>query len=129
MKNPQTLIKITLQLAALTTFFLGLFIIIKPDLLIMWFDGYSAGDYHIVRFIGTALIGFSVMNWIYSQSKDLKAVLPAIYGNLTSISLAVIVDLIGLATGSLSMAAWLILAVHAVFAGAFIYCVWLIKKL
>lgn len=117
-----------LQAAAVTTFGLGLATILVPDLIVRWFDGDNSESHHFVRFIGTALIGFSVTNWIYSNLKDLRAVLPAVYGNLTSVSLAIFIDLIGLALGMLGRAAWLILALHAVFAVAFTYCIVLIKK-
>ncbi len=51
MRDPK-LIKTILQLAALTTFILGLVIILAPDLIIKWFDGNSAGNNHFVRFVG-----------------------------------------------------------------------------
>lgn len=122
------IIKNVLQIAAITTFFLGLAIVIFPHLIILWFEGYSAQNYHFVRFVGTALIGFAVTNWLYSKLTDLRYVLPAIYGNLTSIGLAILVDVIGLATHSLSKAAWLILVLHIIFAVAFSYCIRYIIK-
>lgn len=125
---PYTVIKTILQLAAITTFVLGVAIIIVPQLIILWFEGYSPDNYHFVRFVGTALVGFAVTNWLYSKFHDLAAVLPAIYGNITSLGMAILTDLIGIGFGTLSRAAWLILALHIVFAAAFGYCVLLIKK-
>lgn len=107
---------------------MGLATILAPDLIIRWFDGGSVGSTHFVRFLGAALIGFGVTNWLYSKSENLEAILPAIYGNLTSLGLAILVDIIGLSLHMLSSASWLILGLHVVFAAAFAYCITLIKK-
>ncbi len=103
-------------------------IILAPDLIIKWFDGDRVGSTHFMRLLGAALIGFGVTNWIYSKSKSLEAVLPAIYGNLVSLSLATFVDIIDLTVNMLNRASWLILGLHVVFASAFTYCIILIKK-
>lgn len=128
MKQSDSTIRFVLRAAALTTFVLGVGIVLRPDLIVSWFDGYSGNNYHFVRFIGTALIGFSVMNWLYSRFKTISAVLPAIYGNLTSLLLATAVDVVGALNGMLSRPAWLILIVHFIFTAAFIYCVVHIKR-
>jgi hypothetical protein len=118
-----------LRLAAVATFAIGLVTLFFPAELIKIFDGYDSSNFHFVRFIGTALIGFSVTNWLYSSFRTKEAVLPAIYGNLTSLLLAVLIDTIGLIAGVLASAAWLILIVHTLFAAAFIYCALLIQKM
>ena len=121
-------VSLVLRLAAVATFGIGLVTLLAPSEVIRIFDGYDPTNYHFVRFIGTALIGFSVTNWLYSSFHSKEVVLPAIYGNLTSLVLAVLVDVIGLAIGVLAPAAWLILLLHAAFTAAFTYCVWLILK-
>jgi Na+-driven multidrug efflux pump len=121
-------VSLVLRLAAVATFGIGLITLLAPSEIIHIFDGYDPGNYHFIRFIGTALIGFAVTNWLYSSFHSKEVVLPAIYGNLTSLILAVLVDAIGLVAGVLAPAAWLILLLHAFFAGAFIYCVLLIRK-
>lgn len=127
MSTDQT-VSTVLRLAASATLIIGLITLLAPEEIVRIFDGYDPSNYHFVRFIGTALIGFAVMNWLYSLSSDMKAVLPAIYGNLTSLILAIIVDTFGLAAGVLSHAAWWILSLHIVFTWAFAYLVWLIRK-
>jgi hypothetical protein len=121
-------VRYILAAAALTTLFIGLATLLLPERAIGWFDGGGGESSHFVRFIGTALIGFSVMNWLYSRSDDLRYALPAIYGNLASLSLAIIVDAIGLARHELSLGAWIILGLHGVFAAAFAYCAVAINK-
>lgn len=117
-----------LRTAAIATFVIGLITLFAPEEIIRIFDGYDPGNYHFVRFIGTALIGFAVTNWLYSFFKDMKVVLPAIYGNVASLVLAIIIDFIGLLAGVLASAAWLILLLHSAFLVAFLYSVRLIRK-
>lgn len=126
--NTLVSVRTVLKLAAAATFLLGIFIIIAPYQTLLWFDGSSTGNYHFLRFLGTALIGFSIMNWLYSKFDNIEPVIPAIYGNLASLFLAIIFDLAGLLRDTLYPAAWLILAMHAFFACAFGYCVLRIKS-
>lgn len=128
MKQTKETVRVVLQLAALATFLLGAGTILASPHIIEWFVGHGVKDYHFVRFIGTALIGFSVANWLYSQADSIKTALPAIYGNLTSLYLAIIIDAVGVANGTLGRAAWAVLGLHIVFAAAFTYCVVLIKQ-
>lgn len=125
--NYHRIVRFILRSAAIATFTLGTITLLAPDFVVRVADGYSGDNYHLVRFIGTALIGFGVMNWLYSNFNDLVATLPAIYGNLMSLCLAIIVDVAGLVRGTLSSTAWLILGLHIVFLVAFIKCVLLIK--
>ena len=124
----QRTVKTVLQFAAAVTFAIGLVTLLFPGMVIEIFDGYQADNFHFVRFIGTALIGFSVMNWLYSKFEDVTLVLPVLYGNMTSLVLAVAVDLIGLIIGQLMPIAWLILVLHLVFVVAFGYCIRVIKS-
>ena len=83
---------------------------------------------HFAIYLGTALIGFSLTNWLYSRSHDLTQMLPAVYGNLLSLLIAGVIDVIALLNGSQNMALWLVLLLHLVFAGAFIYCVVVVHR-
>jgi hypothetical protein len=127
MSTTQT-VSTVLRTAAIATLVIGLITLFAPEEIIRIFDGYDPGNYHFVRFIGTALIGFAVTNWLYSFFKEMKVVLPAIYGNVASLALAIIVDVIGLLAGVLASAAWLILMLHAVFLVAFLYSIRLIRR-
>ena len=58
-----TIVRHALRGAALITLLLGIATLLLPQVIVDWFDGQrTLDDYHFVRFIGTALIGFSVMN-------------------------------------------------------------------
>lgn len=128
MDRSHIVVRVVLQLAAFTTLIIGLITLLAPNQIVGWFDGFDAPNYHMVRFIGTALTGFAVTNWLYSRSTDFTHVLPAIYGNIASLVLAIVVDAFGLAFGTLAKATWLILTLHAAFASAFIYCVVVIRR-
>jgi len=127
MDTAHRLTRLILRLAAIATFVLGIITLLAPDFVVAVANGYSNGNYHLVRFIGTALIGFGITNWFYSKFDDLKATLPAIYGNLASLLLAIAVDVLGLVTNMLNASAWLILGMHVVFFILFIKCVLLIR--
>ena len=129
MRDTVGTIKVILQLAAVATLVLGMLTLFWPELLISWFDADQQGSNHFVRFIGAALIGFAATDFLYSKMSDFSSLLPAVYGNLTSLGLAVMVDLGGLWTHNLDRSAWLILAVHLAFACAFAYCALLVRKI
>lgn len=126
MQNP---ISSVLKLAALFTFFIGIVTLIAPGEIVRIFDGYDAPNNHFVRFIGTALIGFAVADWMYSQMVDVQNALPAIFGNLTSLVLAMGIDLVGIFTGKLTNYAWLLFVMHTAFALAFLYCVMQLRRM
>jgi hypothetical protein len=120
------IVSIILRLAACATLVIGFLTLLAPEEIVRIFDGYDPSNYHFVRFIGTALIGFAVTNWLYSSFTDIKVVLPAIYGNIASLALAILVDVVGLIAGVLATPAWIILLLHSVFLAAFLYAVRLI---
>jgi len=120
------IVRAILRLAAIATLILGAITLLAPNFVVSISDGYSNGNFHLVRFIGTALIGFGVMNWLYSTFEDLSSTLPAIYGNIVSLGLAIGVDIFGLISNHLSPSAWLISAIHITFFIAFIKCAVLI---
>lgn len=122
------MVSLVLRLAAIATCAIGLVVLLFPQMITQVFDGYNGSNYHFIRFIGTALLGFAVMNWLYAGFHDKKAVMPALLGNLTSLFIAVVIDTIGLIYGTVPMAAVVILAVHFVFMAAFGYAIWLIRK-
>ncbi len=128
MEEARSSVRLVLRMAAIATFLIGLATLLKPDTIIAWFDGSAGESNHMVRFIGTALIGFATANWLYSNSEDVVTVLPAIYGNLVSLGLAIAVDLVGLLQHKLARPAWLILALHAAFMLGFTYCIVLICR-
>ncbi len=111
-----------LKASALTTLAIGLALILFPHAVLEWFDSSSSNNDHFAVYLGTALIGFSVTNWLYSRSQNLQFILPAIYGNITSLAIGSVIDLVGLWSDKLNEALWSILLLHIGFLAAFIYC-------
>ena len=112
-----------LRLAAIVTLLLGAGLMLEPSPILSFFaDGTIPNNVHFVRFLGTALIGFGVINWRNSTiTHQPHIVLNGLYGNLASLGLATIVDVVSLAQGVLNMRGWAILALHVFFTLGFSY--------
>jgi peptidoglycan/LPS O-acetylase OafA/YrhL len=116
------LVRYVLRSAAIATLLLGIIMITAPGQLLLWFGNGSADNQHFPIYLGTALIGFSITNWLYSRFNDLSVIKPAIIGNLASLLIALIIDITSLVKDNLNQVLWLILLLHLIFAAAFLYC-------
>ena len=116
------LVRYVLRSAAVATLLIGFVMIFSPAALLNWFGSGGHDNRHFALYLGTALIGFSLTNWLYSRVPDLNMIKPAIYGNLASILTATIIDVKSLIAGSLNQSVWLILLLHILFVAAFLYC-------
>ena len=110
------------------TLVLGIGLISIPQDLVDWFIPNGAANEHFAIYLGTALIGFSLTNWLYSRGHDLTHMLPAVYGNLLSLVIASVIDIFALLNGSQNMALWLVLILHLFFASAFAYCIVVVHR-
>ncbi|MDL2363170.1 MAG: hypothetical protein QFB86_02175 [Patescibacteria group bacterium] len=119
-------VRFVLRSAAAVTLLLGVTMIAFPAEILGWF-GNGGRNQHFAIYLGTALVGFSVINWLYSNLDDLRLIRPAIYGNLASLLPATIIDGVSLARGSISSSIWLIFIIHLIFVVAFFYCLRRIK--
>jgi hypothetical protein len=128
MQKDYIVVKNILRAAAAATAVIGVSLILFPGQLLEWFTGDVVDNKHFAIYLGTALIGFAITNWLYSKVHELAYVLPAIYGNLISLVLAIIIDAGALLAEAAESSLWLILALHVVFAGAFAYSLVLILK-
>lgn len=96
----------------------------------MFFDGQNIADFaHFIRFLGTALIGFSVLNWYGARlAHNTEAMLIAVTANFTSLALATAIDLLMLTSHTMNSRGLLILALHLSFALGFGYWISQIRK-
>jgi len=117
-----------LRAAAVATFLLGLALLFFTSHIIQLFDKSWGDEKHFAIYLGTALIGFAVTNWLYSHSHNLEAIQPAIVGNLVSLVTASVIDVVAIFTLSANRIIWLILILHLVFAAAFGYCLVAIRR-
>jgi|SRR5581483_1775731 len=122
MNKKYSVVRYVLKAAAIATLVLGLALLFFSGEIIKLFAKEWSQEKHFAVYLGTALIGVSVTNWLYSQSRSLEAVRPAITGNLVSLAAATVIDIIFLFNKPRSLVIWLILLLHITFASAFAYC-------
>ena len=72
-----------------------------------------------IRFIGSALLVFSALNFLASRSNDLKTYRIAIDANLVALGVATILSIIGVISGTIENLGWLLVSEHLAFAGLF----------
>jgi len=117
-----------LKTAAIATLLIGLGLIFFTTDLIRWFDSSKFQDRHFAIYLGTALCGFAVMNWLYSYSHNLGAIKPALIGNLASLLIASIIDVTLLAAHETGPAILIVLAIHLAFSLVFAYCLMSVNR-
>lgn len=128
MTNDYAIERAVLKVAAITTLIIGFALLTFSSQLVQLFDGGTQPSRHFAIYLGTALVGFAVTNWLYSRSHDLAAILPAIYGNLTSLAVATVIDIVSLIISPVNKIVWPILFLHLIFTSAFTYCLWNIRR-
>lgn len=129
MKNDYKIERYVLRAAAAATLVLGISLLFFASQIVSLLDNGGVLERHFAVYLGTALIGFSVTNWYYSQSRALEAVRPAIIGNQVSLVAASVVDILFLAKQPGKLIVWLILLLHITFVFAFSYCLMNIRRL
>jgi hypothetical protein len=129
MKNNVRLVRHVLRASALATLLIGLSLLLYAAPIVSWLSGNTQANEHFAVYLGTALVGFAVTNWLYSNSKSLEYVMPAIYGNLTSLLAAIVIDVGAIIAAELNWFVWAILALHFIFLLAFTYCLVIMRKL
>lgn len=111
------------RIAGLVTLILGVGLILFPEMILQYFaNGQVPNDFHFVRYLGTALIGFGVLNWYGARfvSKP-EIALIALVANFTSLVLATSIDLVMYLDGTLAGRNVLILLLHVSFSIGFGY--------
>lgn len=103
-----------LRVTALVTAFIGVSLLLRPDIILQWFIPGATGDF-FVRFIGSALLGYSTLNWLASNSNDIKTYLIALDANLVTLSIATVLSVVGVASGTVEQYGWLLIGEHVVF--------------
>lgn len=122
MKNKQAHAFATnyLRLTAVVTAVIGVGLLLRPDIILTWFIPDAHGDFFI-RFIGSALLGYSTLNWLASRSDDLTTYRIALDANLMTLSIATALSSIGVITGVVEQFGWLLIGEHVIFTLLFIW--------
>lgn len=110
-------------LAAITTLFLGLGLLVSPH----WFtsifvnDPISLSGIFFIRFAGTSLVGFSVLNF-YAFNKSPELLRLAAIVNIASLAPATVIAVWTYQQYSIDKFRWLIVAEHIIFLAGFSLC-------
>lgn len=126
MNNEFLIVRRVLKASAIATFLIGLSLLLYANQVVGIFGDWGKSQ-HFATYLGSALIGFSVSNWLYSRIKDLAVILPLIYGNLVSLLIASVIDAYLLLQMEVTNMVWLVLLLHLCFAVAFGYCLKILK--
>jgi len=74
-----------------------------------------------VRFLGSSLVGYSYLNWYTAHYDQFLVMRATIIGNFSTLSIALLVSILGVVGGVLNLQGLLIVALHLVFASGFGY--------
>jgi len=107
-----------LQITAVITASIGLVLLFWPEQILQWFIPGATGDFFI-RFIGSALLGFSTLNFLASKSGDIRVYQIALDANLVTLSVATALSIVGTINGSVQSYQWLLIGEHVMFVSLF----------
>ncbi len=116
-----------LRVTAAVTALIGVSLLLRPDLILQWFIPDATGGF-FVRFIGSALLGYSTLNWLASNSRDMKTYRIALDANLVTLSIATVLSIIGVASGAVERLGWLLIGEHVAFTVLFVWARFTIMK-
>ena len=120
--------KTFLRFTSLTTFIIGSGFLLAPLFVTNIFLRVPMEQGSIfARFLGSALMGYSYLNWAtarYNRSDSREATL---IGNLATLSIALVLSILAMVNSTFNSKGILIVLLHLIFAGGFAY--YLNKKL
>lgn len=116
-----------LLVTAAATFAIGVILLFWPEQILQWFIPGATGDF-FVRFIGSALVGYSVLNTLAAETKDYYAQEIALIANLVTLSIATCLSIYGVVSGQITSMTGLLIGEHIVFTVGFAICLYLQKK-
>jgi hypothetical protein len=126
-------IRAFLRLAACVTGVIGLTLLLFPAFIENFFvNAPSHGGDIFIRFLGSALIGYTYLNWYTSKLERLVDMRATLVGNLSTLLVAFVISLVAVLTGPLNSKGWLIVLLHGVFAVSFawyLYELWRLRSL
>lgn len=113
-------IRLFLRITAFTTAVIGLSFIFLPETMVNFFLTDPIGHGSIfVRFLGSSLVGYSFLNAYASMYNHLELVKPNLAGNFATLSVAFVLSVVGMVTGSLNKNGILIVLLHLTFGAGF----------
>ncbi len=111
---------------ACITLCLSMFLILTPSLITsLFFDINRESTSFFVRMLGSALLGYGVLNLMAARSATHRTCRVAVWANLSTLLIASIISIIYLE--SAIRFGWLIITQHLVFASGFCICAWQLR--
>lgn len=122
-QSDHKLVRSFFVLAGLTTLILGLGLVISPQWVTNIFvnDPISANGIFFIRFAGTSLLGFSILNF-YAFNKSPQLLRLAAIVNIASLAPATVIAVWTYQHYSIDNFRWLIVAEHLFFLSGFLAC-------
>lgn len=112
--------KLFLRLTAGTTLLISLVLVTMPGFVENYFvSSPSHGGDIFIRFLGSALIGYTYLNWHTSKLDSVEAMQATFLGNLSTLTIAFFISLSAVITGTLNPKGLFIVLLHFTFAVGF----------
>ena len=108
-----------LQLIAGITAVIGLVLLLWPEWILKWFIPGATGVF-FVRFIGSALLGYATLNVLSSKVNNYDIRRIAIDANLVTLTVALILSVVGVVSGAITHDQLLLIGEHVVFVTGFV---------
>ena len=109
-----------LRITAVVTAIIGLTLLFWPEQILNLFIP-TANENFFVRFIGSALLGYSTLNFLTSRVEDRRMHQIALDANLVTLTIATILSIIGVASNVVTNFGWLLIGEHVVFTSLFVW--------
>jgi tetrahydromethanopterin S-methyltransferase subunit C len=117
-----------LRVTAFVTLGIGVILLCFPGVILhLFIPGSNEGFF--IRFIGSALIGYSTLNFLASNANHIKIYKIALDANLVTLCIATILSIVGVMSGAIATYGWLLVLEHSVFTGLFAAARVVTKKL
>ncbi len=117
-----------LRLTASVTAVIGPTLLLFPGFINELFVASPAhGTDIFIRFLGSALIGYTYLNWYSAHYSKTSSVHPTLVGNFSTLSIALILSIVAVLDGSLKTTGWAIVLLHLVFAAGFGWFLWRLR--
>ena len=106
-------VKTFLRITTVLTAIIGAVLIILPVSISKFFlSDYVPGSEIFIRFLGSALVGYSYLNWYTAKYKQLELMHATLIGNFSTLMIALLISVIGMLDHSLKATGWLIVLLH-----------------
>lgn len=109
-----------LRVTAIITAGIGLVLLFWPQQILSLFIPSDGQDF-FVRFIGSALLGYSTLNYLSSRTDQRRIHEIAMEANIVTLAVATAISIVGVANQTVTHFGGLLIAEHVIFLGLFVW--------